>query len=124
MKFFTEHQTKMRTGENTRNVRESEQKMYENLDTDDRCPVTTYLAYKQHRPPEMMADDSLFYLAVNTEVWKAGKKWFKAAPLGVNSLRSMVTNMFYSLAALIRKILFCHSKIKFISSRHHVISFI
>ena len=41
----------------------------------------------------MMADNSLFYLAVNTEVPKAGKKWFKAAPLGVNSLRSMVTNM-------------------------------
>ena len=51
------------------------------------------MAYKQHRPPEMMADDSLFYLAVNTEVPTAGKKWFKAAPLGVNSLRSMVTNM-------------------------------
>ena len=93
MKFFTERQTKMRTGENTRNVRKSKPKMYENLDNDDRCPVTTYLAYKQHRPPEMMADDSLFYLAVNTEVPKAGKKWFKAAPLGVNSLRSIVKNM-------------------------------
>ena len=30
--------------------------------------------------------------------------------------------IFYSLAALVHKILFCHSKIKFISSRHHVIS--
>ena len=30
--------------------------------------------------------------------------------------------MFYSLAALVRKILFCHWKIKFISSRHRVIS--
>ena len=30
--------------------------------------------------------------------------------------------IFYSLAALLRKILFCHSKIKFISSRHRVIS--
>ena len=29
--------------------------------------------------------------------------------------------IFYSLAALVRKILFCHSKIKFISSRHRVI---
>ena len=67
--------------------------MFENLDNNDRCPVKAYLAYKQHRPPEMMADDSPFYLAVNTEVPKAGKKWFKAAPLGVNSLRSMVKNM-------------------------------
>ena len=30
--------------------------------------------------------------------------------------------IFYSLAALVRKILFCHSKIKFISSHHRVIS--
>ena len=30
--------------------------------------------------------------------------------------------IFYSLAALVGKILFCHSKIKFISSRHRVIS--
>ena len=28
--------------------------------------------------------------------------------------------IFYSLTALVRKILFCHSKIKFISSRHRV----
>ena len=40
-----------------------------------------------------MADDSPFYLAVNTAVPKAGEKWFKAAPLGVNSLRSIVKNM-------------------------------
>ena len=32
------------------------------------------------------------------------------------------TTIFYSLAGLVRKILFCHSKIKSISSRHHVIS--
>ena len=92
-KLSTERQTKRRTGENTRKVREGKPKMYENLDNNDCCPVTTYLAYKQHRPPEMMADDSQFYLTVNTEVLKAGKKWFKAAPLGVNSLRSMVKNM-------------------------------
>ena len=92
MKFSTERQTKTRTGENTRNVRESKPKMFENLHNNDRCPVPAYLAYK-HRPPEMMADDSPFYLAVNTEVPKAWKKWFKAAPLGVNSLRSMVKNM-------------------------------
>ena len=34
----------------------------------------------------------------------------------------MAKTIFYSLAALVRKILFCHSKIKFISSRHLVIS--
>ena len=34
----------------------------------------------------------------------------------------MAKTKFYSLAALVRKILFCHSKIKFISWRHRVIS--
>ena len=46
VKFSTERQTKTRTGENTRNVRESKPKMFENLDNNDRCPVTAYLAYK------------------------------------------------------------------------------
>ena len=34
----------------------------------------------------------------------------------------MAKTVFYSLAVLVRKILFCHSKIKFISSHHHLIS--
>ena len=32
----------------------------------------------------------------------------------------MAKTIFYSPAALVRKILFCYSKIKFISLRHHV----
>ena len=39
-----------------------------------------------------------------------------------HSWHSSGKNNIYSLAALVRKILFCHSKIKFISSRHRVIS--
>ena len=93
VKFSTERQTKTRTGENPKNVRESKPKMFENRDNPERCPVTTYLAYKHQRPPEMMDDSYPFYLAINTEVPKAGKKWFKASPLGVNSIRSMVKNM-------------------------------
>ena len=37
-------------------------------------------------------------------------------------LFSRAKTIFYSLVALVRKILFCHSKMKFISSRHRVIS--
>ena len=40
----------------------------------------------------------------------------------MNFIFSWKKTIFYSLAALVRKILFCHSKIKFISSRHRVIS--
>ena len=91
--FSTERQTKTRTGENPENVRESKPKMFENRDNTQRCHVTTYLAYKQQRPLEMMDENPSFYLAINTEVPKAGQKWFKASPLEVNSLRSIVKNM-------------------------------
>ena len=37
-------------------------------------------------------------------------------------LEDMANTIFYSLAALVSKILFCHSKLKFICSRHRVIS--
>ena len=40
----------------------------------------------------------------------------------MNFIFSRAKTIFYSLAALVRKILFCHSKIKFISSHHRVIS--
>ena len=49
--------------------------------------------YKEERPLEMCASDSPFYHAINTEVPKPGKKWFKNSALGVNSLRSMMRNM-------------------------------
>ena len=67
--------------------------MYENKNNPDRCPINTYLAYKNHRPADMMTDECPFYLAVNIESPKPGQKWFKCSPLGVNSLRSMLKNM-------------------------------
>ena len=59
-KFFTERQTKTRTGENPKNVRESKPKMFENRNNPEPCPDGTYLAYKQQRPSEMMDDNSPF----------------------------------------------------------------
>ena len=93
VEFSKERQTKMRTGENARNLREKKPQMYENKNNPDRCPINTYLAYKNHRPADMMTDESPFYLAVNIESPKPGQKWFKCSPLGVNSLRSMLKNM-------------------------------
>ena len=93
IEFNIERQTKTRTGENPRNVREKKPKMYEDKSNADRCPVNTYLAYKEHRPTSMMTDESPFYLAVNNENPKPGQMWFKCSRLGVNSLRSMLKNM-------------------------------
>ena len=93
VEFSKERQTKTRTGENPRNLREKKPQMYENKNNPDRCPINTYLAYKNYRPADMMTDESPFYLAVNIESPKPGQKWFKCSPLGVNSLRSMLKNM-------------------------------
>ncbi|KAL9964319.1 hypothetical protein ACROYT_G027945 [Oculina patagonica] len=67
IEFNKERQTKTRTGENPRNIREKKPQMYENKSNADRCPVNAYLAYKDHRPAVMMSDESPFYLAVNIE---------------------------------------------------------
>ena len=59
IKFNIERQTKTRTGENPRNIREKKPKMYEDKSNADRCPVNTYLAYKEHWPTSMMTDESV-----------------------------------------------------------------
>ena len=73
IEFNKERQTKTRTGENPRNIREKKPQMYENKSNADRCPVNAYLAYKDHRPAAMMSDESPFYLAVNNERPKPGQ---------------------------------------------------
>ena len=86
IEFNIERQTKTRTGENPRNIREKKPEVYEDKSNADRCPVNTYLAYKEHRPTSMMTNESPFYLAVNNENPKSGQMWFKCSPLGVNSM--------------------------------------
>ena len=41
VEFSQERQTKTRTGENPRNVREKKPQMYENKNNADRCPIDT-----------------------------------------------------------------------------------
>ena len=62
VQFSTERQTKTRTGENPRDVRETKPKMFENPDNIERCPVTAFLYYQEHRPAQMLNDDSPFYI--------------------------------------------------------------
>ena len=69
--------------------------MFENLDNNDRCSVTAYLAYKQHRPPEMMADDSPFYLAIKAEVPRAGKEMVQGSSTGSKFTQICSTSLQY-----------------------------
>ena len=93
IEFNIERQTKTRTSENPRNIREKKPKMYEDKSNTDRCPVNTYLPYKEHQSTSMMTDESPFYLGVNNENPKPGQMQFKCSPLEVNSLRSMLKNV-------------------------------
>ena len=52
---------------------------------------------------DVLSDNCPFYLAINTEIPKAGKNWFKAFPLGVNSLRSMVASQVQSNKKLVNR---------------------
>ena len=44
--------------------------MNSNKSNPARCPVNSYLTYRVHRPAEMLANESPFYLAINNEVLK------------------------------------------------------
>ena len=94
---YFERQTKTRTGEDPRNQRPIEQRMYANNDaiSIDRDSVHVYKMYKEKRPPSILEPDSSFYLSVNyfkteTHASVEGKNWFKAQPMGVNKLKNIM----------------------------------
>ena len=61
---YTERQTKTRTGENPRDVRQIKPKMF-SVQGSERDPVTVYKFYAEKRPSEMNDNNAPFYLAVN-----------------------------------------------------------
>ena len=60
----------------------------------ERDPVAVYKIYREKRPKNMMADDAPFYLGINYTRKDSSKEiWFKAAPVGVNSLNTLMKTM-------------------------------
>lgn len=91
---FNERQTKTRTGSDCRDVRKIAPKMFA-TDGSERDPVVVYKLYARKRPERMNDDESPFYLAVNTLKKESiqTKEWFKAAPVGINKLNSLMKTM-------------------------------
>ena len=89
-----ERQTKTRTGAEPRDVRKVKPKMFAVVGS-DRDPVNFYRIYASKRPAEFLNDDSPFYLAINhtKNPQSSLKPWFKAAPMGVNKLNSLMKTM-------------------------------
>ena len=94
---YTERQTKTRTGSDPRNIRSTPPTMWSTPES-ERDPVTTYKLYKEKRPTNMMNSEDPFYLGVNhtrsTSVKTTEKAWFKSQALGVNTLGSIMKEMF------------------------------
>ena len=95
---YSERQTKTRTGANPRDQRQVKPRMYANPLVPERDPVHAYKLYKEQRPETMLSPDSSFYLSLNVfkteaELISSNSKWFKAQPMGVNKLNSVMRDM-------------------------------
>ena len=89
---FNERQTKTRTGDNLRDVRKVNPKMFA-VQGSDKCPVAVNKFYASKRPNDMNGDEAPFYLATNTGFSKNEKPWFKRAPVGQNKLNGIMKTM-------------------------------
>ena len=89
---LNERQTKTRQGDDIRNTRHVNPRMYA-VPGSGRCPVSMYKLYSEKRPSQMNKSDSPFYLAINVVESGSSRPWFKNSPMGVNKLNSLMRIM-------------------------------
>ena len=88
-----ERKTKTRTGADCRDTRKFKPKAWASNDK-SRCPVEAYKVYREHRPTEMMTEDSPFFLSVNALRKKGSlQPWYKNQAMGRNHIYKLVKNM-------------------------------
>lgn len=86
---LSERATKTRTGVSG-DTRAFAPKMFEDKGN-PRCPVATYVLYKDKRPDKMQAEDSPFYIGINRK--PAGNSWYVSQPMGKNTLGNIIKLM-------------------------------
>lgn len=85
--------------ESPRNVRPLKPRMYENKEIPAKPnPVNVYKLCRDRHPQSMLEPDAPFYLMVNhfkssVQGWQNDCTWFKAQPMGVNKLNSILKDM-------------------------------
>ena len=90
---YSERQTKTRTGENSRDVRQIQPKMF-SVPGSEKDPVAAYQLYAKKRRTEMNDSDAPFYLAINNcTKQESSKPWFKKSAVGQNKLNSLMRKM-------------------------------
>ena len=92
---FIERQTKTRTGENPKDVRNVKPKMWSNTDNLSRCPLEVYKQYSLLRPSDYSKPEDPLYLATHTMQgsMKSTDQWFKRQPIGVNKISTIMKRM-------------------------------
>ena len=96
LEYSVERQTKTRTGSDPTDTRKIKPRMYSAPDLPaEKDHVRVYKIYTSKRPESMKTDDSPFYLAVNNLQLSSLsiRPWFKAQPIGVNKLNSLLKDM-------------------------------
>ena len=111
-----ERQTKTRTGEDIRNVREVAPRAWENGENPERCPVAAYKLFRSKRPKKYCGAEDPFYIApVPTNPFPSSSEhWFISQPVGVNKLCSIMSNMCRAASVSEDKRLTNHSARKFL----------
>ena len=96
---FNERDTKTRTGDDVRNIRQVKPRMWPNKADPSRCPVLTYKHYARKRPVLYSEPHHPFYIASSSRFSEADAvvpdhaTWFRAQPVGQNKLSHLMSNM-------------------------------
>ena len=59
----------------------------------ERCPVRAICLYLSKRPEKMRSADSPFYLAINRNRPREDSAWYKASPMGIDTIGSIMKKM-------------------------------
>ena len=65
-----------------------------NKSNPNKCPISVYKKFMSLRPPSMLDNDSPFFLGVNYSYkLKTSAYWYKAQPMGENTLGGIMKKM-------------------------------
>lgn len=89
-------------GTKTRTGKENQEKRFYNPTAyatgTDRCPVSYYKEFRNHRPSEALKEDSPFFLALKQKVdYPKNTIWYLKTPLGKNKIGEFLSKKYHSL---------------------------
>ncbi|XP_061196504.1 uncharacterized protein LOC133204775 [Saccostrea echinata] len=92
---YHERATKTRTGVDVTDSRACPPRMYATPANPEKCPVSTYILYRDKRPEGYSKHEDPFYISVvtNEKRPRMQDRWFICSPMGVNKLNDLMKRM-------------------------------